>query len=143
MKTRTLPCNVDNWRSDYRQYRASHHPAVGAALPAGSLKYRLSQFLRRVKTDLSCLDGDLQKQLDSFKVVVSGDIDRTARGLEGQNLTVLFQIISAGVLNVRDDDTHTAVLDTYEAIDNRDRHRREEERPGHRPQAALRYFSLS
>ena len=75
MKTRTLPCNVDNWRSDYRQYRASHHPAVGAALPAGSLKYRLSQFLRRAKTDLSCLDGDIQEQLDSFKVVVSGDID--------------------------------------------------------------------
>ena len=86
LKSRTLPCNADNWRSDYRQYRASHHPAVAAALPAGSLKYRLSQFLRRAKTDLSCLDGDLQKQLDSFKVVVSDDIDRTARGQEGQNL---------------------------------------------------------
>ena len=117
MKSRTLPCNVENWRSDYQRYRASFHPAVGAALAAGSLKYRLSQFLRRAKTDLSCLDGDIQEQLDTFKVVVSDDIDRTARGQEGQNLTVLFQIILAGVLNVRDDDIHQAVLDTYDAIE--------------------------
>ena len=110
LKSRTLPCNGDNWRSDYRQYRASHHPAVAAALPAGSLKYRLSQFLRRVKTDLSCLDGDLQKQLDSFKVVVSGDIDRTSRGQDWTHL-------DSHILNVRDDDIRSAVLAAYEAIE--------------------------
>ena len=77
----SVGCNIDNWRSDYSQYKASYHPSVGGALPASSLKYRLSQFLRRAKADLSCLDGDLVNQLDSFKIVVSDDIDRSSRGI--------------------------------------------------------------
>ena len=81
LKSQVLPCNIDNWRSDYSQYKASYHPSVGGALPASSLKYRLSQFLRRAKADLSCLDGDLVNQLDSFKIVVSDDIDRSSRGI--------------------------------------------------------------
>ena len=78
-------------------------------------------------------------------MVVGDDIDRSARGQGGGESKVECHKLNLlrRILNVRDDDTYTAVLDTYEAIDNRDRHRREEERPGHRPQAALRYFSLS
>ena len=81
LTTQGLPCSIADWQSDYQEYRATHHPSVLGSLTTGALKYRLAQFLRKAKTDLSCLDGDIQQQLDTLKAVVSDDIDRTARGV--------------------------------------------------------------
>ena len=82
LKPLSLSCNIDNWRREYQAYNANYHPAVGAVFSPGSLKYRLSQFLRKVRTDLSCLedDEDLASLLETFQVILNDDITRTARG---------------------------------------------------------------
>ena len=82
LKPLSLDCNVDNWRTEYQAYQANYHPAVARVLDPGSLKYRLSQFLRRVRTDLSCLeeDEDLASLLETLQVILNDDITRTARG---------------------------------------------------------------
>ena len=41
----------------------------------GALRYRLSQFMRRVRTDLACLGGGLDT-LDSLAAVLGDSIDR-------------------------------------------------------------------
>ena len=45
----------------------------------GALRYRLSQFTRRVRTDLACLGGGLDT-LDSLAAVLGDSIDRGAPG---------------------------------------------------------------
>ena len=82
LKPLSLSCNIDNWRREYQAYHANYHPAVGESFSPGSLKYRLSQFLRRVRTDLSCLedDEDLASLLETLQVILNDDIARTARG---------------------------------------------------------------
>ena len=82
LKPLSLDCNIDNWRSGYQAYHANYHPAVAGVFSPGSLKYRLSQFLRRVRTDLSCLeeDEDLASLLETLQVILNDDIARTARG---------------------------------------------------------------
>ena len=85
LKPLSLSCNIDNWRREYQAYHANYHPAVGESFSPGSLKYRLSQFLRRVRTDLSCLedDEDLASLLETLQVILNDDIARTARGGRG------------------------------------------------------------
>ena len=84
LKPLSLDCNIDNWRAGYQAYQANYHPARGGVSSPVSLKYRLSQFLRRVRTDLSCLDDDedLASLLETLQVVLNDDIARTARGNE-------------------------------------------------------------
>ena len=45
----------------------------------GALRYRLSQFTRRVRTDLACLGGGLDT-LDTLAAVLGDSIDRGAAG---------------------------------------------------------------
>ena len=45
----------------------------------GALRYRLSQFTRRVRTDLACLGGGL----DTLAAVLGDSIDRGAAGGRG------------------------------------------------------------
>ena len=54
----------------------------------GALRYRLSQFTRRVRTDLACLGGGLDTQdtldtLDTLAAVLGDSIDRGAAGGQG------------------------------------------------------------
>ena len=49
----------------------------------GALRYRLSQFTRRVRTDLACLGGGLDT-LDSLAAVLGDSIDRGAAGGQGR-----------------------------------------------------------
>ena len=49
----------------------------------GALRYRLSQFMRRVRTDLACLGGGLDT-LDSLAAVLGDSIDRGAAGGQGR-----------------------------------------------------------
>ena len=52
----------------------------------GALRYRLSQFTRRVRTDLACLGGGLDT-LDSLAAVLGDSIDRGAAGEERDRRT--------------------------------------------------------
>ena len=51
----------------------------------GALRYRLSQFTRRVRTDLACLGGGLDTldTLDTLAAVLGDSIDRGAAGGQG------------------------------------------------------------
>jgi len=104
LKYPTISCDTDTWRRLYQEYFNTHHPASsGSILQPSALKYRLSKFLRSAKTELSCLEDDLELDtlLDTFKVIVSDDISR-----------------NAGSINVISDDINEAVAESYTAIDN-------------------------
>ena len=55
----------------------------------GALRYRLSQFTRRVRTDLACLGGGLDT-LDTLAAVLGDSIDRGAAG--GQRWPSLLEL---------------------------------------------------
>ena len=82
LKSPSMRCNIDNWRSAYNNYLTTFHPAGDRVHSPGTLTYRLSQFLRRARTELSCLEEDteLASLLASLQTIVTEDITIATRG---------------------------------------------------------------
>ena len=104
LKPLSVSCHTEDWSNVYQDYLATYHPGVASFASPGSLKYRLSQFLRRAKTELSCLgeDEELASLLEALQLILSEDITNTARGL----------------LDVRSSEMEEAILDSYEAVES-------------------------
>ena len=64
-------------------YKRQYYPYPGNPLSSAELRFRLGQFMRLVRTEVSCLEGTsyLYLLLDQLNIVLGDKIDRSTAGL--------------------------------------------------------------
>ena len=68
-------------------YNSAYYPFINSPLSSAELSFRLSQFIRRAKTELSCLQGTgyLHLLLDQLNIVLGDKIGQNKSGLNAKN----------------------------------------------------------
>lgn len=86
LKTLEIRCSVDNWSSVLSDYLANYSP-TSSSLSSSELSFHLSKFLRKARTELSCLEGTgrLDSLLDQFGVVMEDRI--ASKGTDGGGIS--------------------------------------------------------
>jgi len=86
LKTLELGCSLRDWSGLLSEYKSLYSPTV-SPLPAPVLRFQLRKFLRRAKTELSCLTGTgrLDLLLSQLGLVLGDQIDN--RGPDGGVIT--------------------------------------------------------
>ena len=64
-------------------YNAEYFPYSNSPLSNAELRFRLAQFMRRVKTELSCLQGTgyLHHLLDQLNIVLGDKVEENKTGV--------------------------------------------------------------
>jgi len=103
IKSLELRCSVENWNTLVSTYMTKYSP-IYSPLSTSELRFRLSQFLRDARTQLSCLVGteSLYSLLDQLSIVLGDQLDQRVAG--------------EGVIS--DDVMENTIHSIYDAIDS-------------------------
>merc|ERR1712218_139413 len=97
LKRLDLSCGLNDWSSALGDYKRQYYPYTNSPLSKAELMFRLDQFLRIARTELSCLEGTgyLYLLLDQLKIVLAEKIERSTAGRQGISDQVLEDVILA------------------------------------------------